>query len=176
MPRFDFKHCFPDRRRIASGIRQWLPRTKSDNHQILQFPYSSGEIVMRPPTIGFLLSRVGLGSLLLPLTGCRSVDLVSENSALYVSADDATPLAMDVWLPLWRLPGTKLPTVLKLTRYWRNIDERSLGDLAATRGYAFVTVDVRGTGASFGVSRSPWSPEEVQDYRTVIDWIVSQPW
>ncbi|HSW09448.1 MAG TPA: CocE/NonD family hydrolase [Bacillota bacterium] len=35
------------------------------------------------------------------------------------------------------------------------------------RGFAMVVVDVRGTGASTGVSRHPWTPEEIADYGEV---------
>ncbi|CAM9230059.1 unnamed protein product, partial [Laminaria digitata] len=39
-----------------------------------------------------------------------------------------------------------------------------------------VSVDVRGTGASFGTHPGPWSPEEQQDSMEVLDWIDRQPW
>lgn len=43
-------------------------------------------------------------------------------------------------------------------------------------GYAVVSIDVRGTGASFGRWRAPWTPEERADSREVVDWISHQPW
>lgn len=43
-------------------------------------------------------------------------------------------------------------------------------------GYAVVAVDVRGTGASFGAWKAPWTQEERADSREVLDWVVSQPW
>lgn len=42
--------------------------------------------------------------------------------------------------------------------------------------YAWVDVDLRGTGASFGVWSHPWSSEHQSDTRQVLDWIVAQPW
>ncbi|CAB1096662.1 unnamed protein product [Ectocarpus sp. CCAP 1310/34] len=39
-----------------------------------------------------------------------------------------------------------------------------------------VSVDVRGTGASFGTHPGPWSPEEQQDSLEVLDWIDRQSW
>ena len=45
-----------------------------------------------------------------------------------------------------------------------------------TSGYAWVDVDVRGTGASYGSRFSEWSPDEIRDGAEVVDWIVSQPW
>ena len=44
------------------------------------------------------------------------------------------------------------------------------------RGYALVVVDVRGTGASFGVREGFRSPKERDDYREIVDWIVEQVW
>ena len=41
---------------------------------------------------------------------------------------------------------------------------------------AAVFVDARGTGASFGVWRAPFSQDEVKDYSEVLNWIVGQPW
>lgn len=43
-------------------------------------------------------------------------------------------------------------------------------------GFAVVVVDVRGTGASDEVWSGPWSADEVQDMRAILDWIVAQPW
>jgi hypothetical protein len=44
------------------------------------------------------------------------------------------------------------------------------------RGLAVVSMDIRGSGASFGVNRGPWLPEETQDSLELCDWIVQQPW
>lgn len=43
-------------------------------------------------------------------------------------------------------------------------------------GYALVTIDVRGTGASFGQWRMPWGFEERLDTAQVLDWVIGQPW
>ncbi len=45
-----------------------------------------------------------------------------------------------------------------------------------TRGYAYVIVDVRGSGASFGSRRGELVPLEARDGKDVVDWIVSHPW
>jgi predicted acyl esterase len=44
------------------------------------------------------------------------------------------------------------------------------------RGYAVVTVDARGTGASFGTINILFGDKEVSDYGAVADWITGQPW
>ncbi len=103
---------------------------------------------------------------------------------------DGTRLAADVWLPNGGAarPG---PTILRQTRYFRRVARRTVGralpvdqfDLYWTTrqkflalGYAWVDVDVRGTGASFGSWWLPWSPDEGRDGATVVDWITRQPW
>jgi putative CocE/NonD family hydrolase len=43
-------------------------------------------------------------------------------------------------------------------------------------GYAFVSVDARGSGASFGSRQMEWSPDERKDGAEVVDWIIHQPW
>ena len=44
------------------------------------------------------------------------------------------------------------------------------------RGYAYVVVDVRGSGASFGVRTIEYSDAEVHDGSTIVDWILGQDW
>jgi putative CocE/NonD family hydrolase len=122
--------------------------------------------------------------------------LISESSvamreSVYVDMQDGTRIAVDVWLPADREPGAQLPTVLRATRYWRGYELGPMG-LAIARfglmnldeeamqwtreGYALVTVDVRGSGASFGQWDIIWSPQEIADLGEVVDWIVAQPW
>lgn len=43
-------------------------------------------------------------------------------------------------------------------------------------GYYAAIVDVRGTGASFGNWRGPFSPEEQRDAYDVTEWFAAQPW
>jgi putative CocE/NonD family hydrolase len=43
-------------------------------------------------------------------------------------------------------------------------------------GYAWVSVDVRGTGASFGGVKIAFSKEQVEDALEIVDWIVRQRW
>ena len=100
----------------------------------------------------------------------------------------AIQLASDVVLPVDR-PAGGAPTVLIQTRYWRSFRMRGGGGpkipqgpregivaRLVNAGFAVVITDVRGTGASDGVWRWPWSDEEVRDMGAVIDWIVAQPW
>ena len=112
-----------------------------------------------------------------------------ETTTTLLTMRDGAKLALDVHLPKGLAPGQRIPTIVRETRYWRRIDYRwpfsmFLGDrrygttrpFFVTRGYAWVDVDVRGTGASDGIWRSPWSPDEVADGAEVLSWIVAQPW
>jgi putative CocE/NonD family hydrolase len=106
--------------------------------------------------------------------------------SLYVRAQDGTKLAIDVHLPKRLEPGTRVPTVMKVTRYWRAVslrwpaslfDRDDFTDFFTSQGYAVVKMDVRGTGASFGSWPISYTPQEAQDAgRDVVQWIVEQPW
>lgn len=122
----------------------------------------------------------------LVLTACTSPQAMLRRPVIPV--DTAVQLAADVVLPLNR-PTGGVPTILIQTRYWRSF--RLIGGggpvppqgprepivaRLVEAGFGVVIVDVRGTGASDGTWRWPWSPAEVRDMRAVIDWIVAQPW
>lgn len=105
-----------------------------------------------------------------------------------IPVDSTVKIAADVVLPV-NQPAGGVPTILIQTRYWRSFRVRGGGkpvppqrprELIVARlveaGFGVVIIDVRGNGASDGTWRWPWSPEEVRDMRTVVDWIVSQPW
>lgn len=111
--------------------------------------------------------------------------------SLYLTMPDGTKIAADVWLPANLKAGQKVPTILRAVRYWRGYQPGPMASIVrllgqgdpdaenkrwAEAGYAFVTIDVRGTGASFGQWYIIWSPEEIADLGQVVDWIVAQPW
>ena len=108
-------------------------------------------------------------------------------SSFYLTMRDGVRIAVDLNLPLGLKPGGKIPALLRQTRYYRSFDLGwrlrfftrnwpSQKKLFLAHGYAWVDVDVRGTGASFGRWLYPWSPDEVRDGAEVVDWIVRQPW
>lgn len=111
----------------------------------------------------------------------------AEKHSLYVTMPDGVRIAVDYYLPQGMAPGARLPTLLQQTRYYRSI--ASIADPAgscahigampryfAERGYAFVVVDVRGTGASFGTRVNEFSDAEQADGSAILDWIAAQPW
>lgn len=107
---------------------------------------------------------------------------------------DGVRLAADIYLPGPLPRGTRLPALLEQTRYWRSSQlrpplswfmpeegeafpyYRRTRHFFASQGYASVIVDVRGTGASFGVWRYPWEVITVQDSFDILEWITRQPW
>lgn len=113
----------------------------------------------------------------------------------YVTMRDGVKLAVDIYLPLTTGRGEKVPTVLHQTRYMRSVQLRPLlkklnrdlpfdhSMLFAKRrrrmlknGYAWVDVDVRGSGASYGKRIAPWYVDEIRDGADVVDFIIKQPW
>ncbi len=107
---------------------------------------------------------------------------------------DGVRLAINLYLPRGLAPGTRIPTIIFQTRYFRALKLRwpfglllphlppPVGPAYAsmrrfvTNGYAWVAVDARGSGASFGSRPVEWSPDEVADGAEVVDWVLKQPW
>eukprot|EP00898_Chlorokybus_atmophyticus_P004091 jgi/Chlat1/4683/Chrsp3S05620 len=106
---------------------------------------------------------------------------------------DGVRIAVDVYLPEEAKDG-KVPCVLHQARYmramrlrwpWRSLFPGSrpidFMNFAYKRafvaaGFALVSIDVRGTGASFGRWERPWQDAEALDSIELIDWIIRQLW
>lgn len=115
-----------------------------------------------------------------------------QRTSLYLPMRDGVRIAADVNLPSSYRPGDKLPAILRQTRYLRSHDmpsaldfrvSRDAFDIVAptrerflARGYAWVDVDVRGSGVSSGSWPGPWSRDEVADGAEIVDYIVKQAW
>lgn len=102
-----------------------------------------------------------------------------EILSVYLTMRDGVRIALDVVLPDPLPEGKPVPTVLIMTRYWRSEEGRGPGArerFHTSHGYALVTGDVRGTGASFGQWPHHRSEAETRDFVEIIDWIVAQPW
>ncbi len=128
-----------------------------------------------------------------------------DRESRYITVDDGCRIALDILHPAAagvRLDGPR-PTVLHATPYrraWLRSDSsrtaaryeqalagiepgqlvtqyetRPLATALIHQGYNFVSLDLRGTGASFGASYiDSWRAG--LDIAQVIDWIVDQPW
>ena len=109
-----------------------------------------------------------------------------RNESLYVEMRDGVRIAIDVWLPEGLEDGDAIPTLMQATRYWRAMEHTSgrieddnrfeLANRVNDAGYAFVFVDARGSGASFGWRAYERSVDEATDYGEIVDWIIEQPW
>ena len=98
--------------------------------------------------------------------------------SLHIPMRDSVRIAVDLVLPDPLPEGGKLPAIL-MTRYWRSFegdDASAVQRFFATRGYAVITGDSRGTGASFGLWPYHRAPDETKDFGEIVDWIVEQPW
>jgi putative CocE/NonD family hydrolase len=109
--------------------------------------------------------------------------------SLYVTMRDGVKIAIDLNLPRDLPTGEKIPAILIMARYWRSFQLRmeqpgktpmgprpAVADFLAIYGYAVVTVDVRGSGASFGTLEYPFSRTEIEDMGQVMTWVTDQPW
>ncbi len=115
-----------------------------------------------------------------------------QRTSQYLTMRDGVKIAVDVYVPDGLKPGQQIPTILHQTRYWRAFeyrwlialfkDERPRGLIGnyaerfLEQGYAWIDVDVRGSGASFGTRPIAWAPAEIKDGAEIVDWIIAQPW
>ena len=111
-------------------------------------------------------------------------------TSCYVPMRDGVRLAVDIFRP--SLDGAAvdepLPALWTHARYHRaSLTED--GEVMSTvekwddwlfrvirHGYVAVTVDVRGSGASFGVNTGQFSAEETRDAYDMTEWIAAQAW
>lgn len=128
-----------------------------------------------------------------------------ERESFYLSMTDGCQIAVDVLHPTsgGEVLTGQTPTVLHATPYRRafeftgkagasaryveelrgtepgelvtQCEERPIARDLIHHGYRFVSVDIRGTGASFGAEYGD-SWLSGQDMAAVIDWICEQPW
>jgi len=127
-----------------------------------------------------------------------------KKESRFITLSDGTRLAADIFIPADPIDEnstSRFPTILEYTPYNRaaaqpgmqwweriylwwtlNLDEpiydRSLSISVRqfiARGYAYASVDMRGTGASFG-SQAPLMPQLGVDGAEVVDWISSRDW
>jgi uncharacterized protein len=110
-----------------------------------------------------------------------------DKTSQYVKMPDGVRLAIDIYLPKGMPANAQLPTIIQQTRYYRAAASgsdpmascRAIWPSVAyyvKRGYAYVIVDVRGSGASFGTRRTELASEEIKDGAAIVDWIIGQPW
>jgi uncharacterized protein len=105
--------------------------------------------------------------------------LVKEFEHVEITMPDGKRLAARIWLP--KDAETKpVPAILEYIPYRKN-DKTLERDHArapwlAAQSYAYVRVDLRGTGESEGLMVDEYTPLELEDGCNVIAWIAEQSW
>ena len=108
----------------------------------------------------------------------------------YLTMRDGVKIAIDVLLPKNLPQGETLPTLMVMARYWRSMQLRMpsppnkapigprepIADWMIARGFAMVMVDIRGAGASHGICKHPFAPDEIADFGEIATWITEQSW
>nr|CCA26968.1 serine protease family S15 putative [Albugo laibachii Nc14] len=112
----------------------------------------------------------------------------------YVHMSDGIPIAVDSYVSQSIMDmNDTVPTVVQYTRHGRgyvldfpftlfsksrimNPRTHAYIQRFISSGYAWVAVDVRGSGSSGGVKTHDFSEQEIKDGDEIINWIVKQPW
>jgi putative CocE/NonD family hydrolase len=101
------------------------------------------------------------------------------STSQYITMRDGTKLSALIIRPGQdgKAVSTPLPVIWTHNRYHREgiLEWRYLQTLLKY-GYVLVSVDIRGTGASFGTYRGLFSPEETRDAYDMTEWLAAQPW
>ena len=104
---------------------------------------------------------------------------VREIEHLEIPMPDGVRLAARIWMPE-DAETRPVPAILEYIPYRKN-DKTFERDHArapwlAALGYAYVRVDLRGTGESEGVMTDEYTELELQDGCDVIAWVADQAW
>lgn len=120
-----------------------------------------------------------------------SAPIYSEwvRASQYVPARDGTKLAIDIYRPSvgGKAVSEPLPVIWTFTPYRRasklpdgrlltQMQQMPWVEMVLKHGYVIAAADVRGDGASFGVSTGAFGPEEATDAYDIIEWLAAQPW
>ena len=92
---------------------------------------------------------------------------------------DGVHLAADLYLPIGKAGTDRWPVVLEYTPYRKddvNLAHRVFYTRLPRHGYAVARVDIRGTGASEGVSTDEYTLQEQLDGYDAVEWLARQPW
>jgi putative CocE/NonD family hydrolase len=95
----------------------------------------------------------------------------------WITLSDGTRLAARIWRPVTDEP---VPAILEYLPYRKGdgmaARDEPLGTWFAGHGYAWVRVDIRGTGDSDGVIVDEYARQEQDDGLEVLTWIASRAW
>jgi putative CocE/NonD family hydrolase len=112
------------------------------------------------------------------LTGERYSDIILDHD-VGIPMPDGTILRADVYRPRTQ---DKVPALIAWAPYYKDLQNARVADeggvvaYLASRGYAHVRIQNRGSGKSGGTHPPMFSPQEVDDVCEAIEWTASQPW
>ncbi len=104
---------------------------------------------------------------------------VEQIANTWIDMSDGCRLAARLWLPV-DADDDPVPALLECTPYRKGdlhsaVDAR-IAPWFAARGYAYVRVDIRGSGDSEGELPDEYLPQEQDDGLDVLAWLGKQPW
>ncbi|MFP4514150.1 MAG: CocE/NonD family hydrolase, partial [Acidimicrobiales bacterium] len=106
----------------------------------------------------------------------RQVELIEHT---WIPMSDGTRLAARIHLPV-DAEADPVPAILEYIPYPKRYDTRLRDDVSAPyvagHGYAYVRVDLRGSGDSEGLLLDEYLEQEIQDGLEVLAWLADQPW
>lgn len=106
-------------------------------------------------------------------------DTVVEHEHVEIALADGCRLAARIWMPA-DAETKPVPAILEYLPYRKNDGtlprDAERAPFIAARRYAYVRVDLRGTGESEGVMKDEYLPQELEDGCEVIAWLARQPW
>lgn len=104
-------------------------------------------------------------------------EVVVERNLL-IPMSDGVRLAADLYRPAG---GGKSPALLNYSPYHKDgrggrtaVD--GFNRTMAAKGYACLTLDIRGLGSSEGVAAEPMAAQEAKDGHEAVEWIAKQKW
>ncbi len=113
---------------------------------------------------------------------------LEEKVSILLKMEDGVDIGLTYYVPEKLYKYETFPVIFHQTRYYRNIyyrfpfnlflktDTEKLISKFISNGYAFVSIDVRGSGESLGNRKGEWSLEERRDALEVLEWILKQKW
>jgi len=102
-----------------------------------------------------------------------------------IPMQDGTRLAADLYMPASVTDGPRLPVVLEYIPYRKDDVPLRPSDVYGPHawyhylplhGYVMARVDIRGSGASEGVTSDEYTEQEQADGYESVEWLAQQPW